>query len=135
MSPVDVDRLRRLPLFGELDHHDLATVARWVRLVELSDGELFFEQGSIPREFFVIEEGAADVIHDGERVASLRAGDVVGEMGLLRLQHRWATVRAVGEVRAVALDADALASISEEMPELAEHLRRTMSQRDRENEG
>jgi len=135
MSPVDVDRLRVLPLFGELDHHDLATVARWVRPVELSDGELLVEQGSIPREFFVIEEGAAEVIHDGERIASLRAGDVVGEMGLLKLQHRWATVRAVGDVRAVAMDADGLASISEEMPELAEHLREIMSRRDRENEG
>jgi len=106
-----------------------------VRPVALSDGELFFEQGSIPRELFVIEDGVADVIHDGDRIASLGAGDVVGEMGLLKLQHRWATVRAVGGVRAVALDADGLASMSEEMPELAERLREIMSRRDRENEG
>jgi CRP-like cAMP-binding protein len=131
---MDVDRLRELPLFGELDHHDLAMVARWVRSVELSDGEIFFEQGSIPRELFVIEEGAADVIHDGVRIASLGAGEVAGEMGLLKLEHRWASVRAVGDVRAVALDADGLASMSEEMPELAERLREIMSRRDRENE-
>ena len=132
---MDVDRLREIPLFGELDHHDLAMVARWVRPVELSDGDLLFEQGSIPREMFVIEEGAADVMHDGERIASLGAGDVVGEMGLLKLEHRWATVRAVGDVRAVALDADGLALITEEMPELAERLGEIMSRRDRDNRG
>lgn len=132
---MDVDRLKELPLFCELDHHDLATVARWVRPVELSDGELFFEQGSIPRELFVIEEGAADVIRDGERIASLGAGEVTGEMGLLKLRHRSATVRAVGDVRAVALDSDGLASISEEMPELAARLREIMSSRDLENQG
>jgi CRP-like cAMP-binding protein len=132
---VDVDRLREIPLFGELDHHDLAMVARWARPVELSDGDLLFEQGSIPREMFVIEEGAVDVMHNGERIASLGAGDVVGEMALLKLEHRWATVLAVGGVRAVALDADGLASMTEEMPELAERLREIMSRRDRENQG
>jgi len=131
---MDVERLRELPLFSELDHHDLAIVARWVREVELRDGELLFEQGAMPRELWVLERGGAEVSHDGAHVASLGPGDVVGEMALLKLQRRWATVRAVGDVRAVTLDADALAAITEEMPELGERLRETMARRDRENE-
>ena len=132
---MDVERLRELPLFGELDHHDLSIVARWVEEVELHDGDLLFEQGAMPRELWVIEQGRAEVRHDGAHVAALGPGDVVGEMALLKLQRRWATVRAVGDVRAVTLDADALAAITEEMPELGERLRETMARRDRENEG
>lgn len=132
---MDVERLRRIPLFGELDHHDLATMAQWVREVEVADGELLVEQGSIPRELFVIEEGNVEVTHDGEHVATLGAGDVVGEMGLLKLEHRWASARATGAVRAVALDAESLASMSQQMPELARWLREIVARRDRENEG
>jgi CRP/FNR family cyclic AMP-dependent transcriptional regulator len=132
---MDVDRLRELPLFGELDHHDLSIVARWVKEVELSDGDLLFEQGSMPHELFVLERGRAEVSHDGDLVASLGPGDVVGEMALLKLQRRWATVRAIGDVRAVTLDSDALAAITEEMPELGERLREIMARRESENEG
>ena len=132
---MDLDRLRELPLFGELDHHDLSIVARWVKEVELSDGDLLFEQGSMPRELFVLERGGAEVSHDGDHIASLGPGDVVGEMALLKLQRRWATVRAVGEVRAATLDSDGLAAITEEMPELGERLREIMARRESENEG
>ena len=131
---MDVERLRRLPLFGELDHHDLSQLQRWVHEVEFADGDLLFEQGSMPHELYVIEEGSVEVSRDGRRVATLGSGEVVGEMALLKLERRWATVIATGHVRAVGLGADDLASMSEQMPELAERLRETMLRRDHENE-
>ena len=132
---MDVERLRRLPLFGELDHHDLSIVAGWTGEFHLPDGNLLFEQGSMPYELFVIEAGGAEVTRDGEHVATIGPGDVVGEMGLLKLQRRSASVRAVGDLRAVTLDADGIAAIAEEMPEVAERIRETMARRERENEG
>ena len=132
---MDVERLRRLPLFEELDHHDLSQLLHWVREVEMTDGTLLFEQGSMPHELFVIEEGTVKVVRDGEVIATLGPGDVVGEMALLKLEHRWASVMATGSVRAVALNAEDLAAMSEQMPELADRLRETMARRDRQNEG
>lgn len=131
---MDVERLRRLPPFGELDHHDLSQLLRWVREVDFADGDLLFEQGSVPHELFVIEEGSVEVIRDGRSVAMLGSGEWVGEMALLKLERRWASVVASGHVRAVALGADDLASMSEQMPELADRLRKTMGDRERENE-
>lgn len=131
---MDVERLRRLPLFGELDHHDLSQLSRWVRDVEFADGDLLFEQGSMPHDLFVIEEGSVEVDRDGRTVAMLGPGDVVGEMALLKLERRWASVVAAGHVRAVALGADELASMSEQMPELADRLRETVVRREGENE-
>ena len=131
---MDVERLRRLPLFGELDHHDLSQLLRWVREVEFADGALLFEQGSVPHDLFVIEEGSVEILRDGRAVAMLGAGDVVGEMALLKLERRWASVVAAGHVRAVALSADDLTAMSEQMPELTDRLRETMGRRQRENE-
>jgi CRP/FNR family transcriptional regulator, cyclic AMP receptor protein len=131
---VDIERLRQLPLFGELDHHDLSQLLRWVREEEVADGDLLFEQGSMPHDLFVIEEGSVEVIRDGRSVATLGAGEVVGERALLKLQRRWASVVAVGRVRLIALSADDLAEMSEQMPELADRLRETVIRRERENE-
>lgn len=129
---VDVERLRRLPLFGELDHHDLSTLAHHVGEAEASEGALLFEQGSIPYEMFVIEEGAADVMKDGRTVGSIGPGDVVGEIALLRLQRRMATVRVTSPLRAVTVSADDLQVIEREMPEIADQLRSIMAARERE---
>ena len=131
---MDIERLRQLPLFGELDHHDLSQLMRWVREVEVADGDLLFEQGSMPHDLFVIEEGSVEVVRDGRSVATLGAGEVVGERALLKLERRWASVIAVGHVHAVALSADDLAEMSEQMPELADRLREMMARREREND-
>ena len=99
-----------------------------------ADGDVLFEQGAMAHDLFVIEEGSVEVSRDGRAVAMLGPGDVVGEMGLLKLERRWASAVAAGHVRAVALGADDLASMSEQMPELADRLRETMLRREDENE-
>jgi CRP/FNR family transcriptional regulator, cyclic AMP receptor protein len=129
---VDVERLRRLPLFGELDHHDLSTIVHHVGEMEAPEGEVLFEQGSIPYEMFVIEEGTAEVMRDGQAVGTIGPGDVVGEIALLRLQRRMASVRVTSPIRAVTLSADDLQVIEEEMPEIAGQLRSIMAARERE---
>jgi CRP/FNR family transcriptional regulator, cyclic AMP receptor protein len=129
---VDVERLRRLPLFGELDHYDLSMIARHVGETDAPEGQVLFEQGSIPYEMFVIEEGTAEVTKDGQTVGTIGPGDVVGEIGLLRFQRRMATVRVTSAIRAVTVSADDLQQIEEEMPEIAGQLRSIMAARERE---
>ena len=133
-SPVDVERLRRLPLFGELDHHDLAALARMARQLEVPAGEFVVRQGEIPYELFVIEAGTAEVLRDDAHVADLGPGDVLGEMGVLKRQRRWGSVRATTPLTAVALDTDGLAAMAEDMPELVERIQQTMARRDLENQ-
>ena len=119
---VEVDRLIHLPLFGELDRHDLNHVARWLRDVRVEPGEALIEQGALPYEIFVLEEGTVEVVRDDERIATLGPGDIVGEMGLMEQERRMATVRAVTPVRAVALHADDLDAVTDEMPEIMAQL-------------
>jgi CRP-like cAMP-binding protein len=128
---VAVERLRALPLFGELDHHDLSTIARHVKEVEVPEGEVLFEQDAIPYELFVVEEGTALVTRDGEDIGTIGPGDVVGEIALLRLQRRMATVRVTSPLRALTLSVDDLQIIEEEMPEIVGDLRTIMAARER----
>ena len=132
---IEAKRLRSVPLFGDLDAHDLAQVARWVEEVDAQPGELLIEQGSMPYELFVIEDGTVDVVRDGESLATLGSGDVVGEIALVGHHRRMATVVARTPVRALTLHVDALQQITSEMPELGDELRALMERRRTENEG
>ena len=123
MDATDVDRLARLPLFGELDAHDLGHVAGWLRDVELAPGDILIRQGAMPDDVYVLEEGTVEVTRDGERIATLGAGDVVGEIALVDPQRRTATVQAATPVRAVALNLRDLPEMASEMPEIVRHLR------------
>jgi CRP-like cAMP-binding protein len=130
---VDVERLRRTTLFGELDHHDLSMLTHHVGEVTLPEGELLFEQGSIPYEMFLIEEGTAEATVDDTVVGRIGPGDVVGEIALLRLQRRMAAVRVTSQIRALTVSADDLQLIEGEMPEIARALRSIMARREEEN--
>jgi CRP/FNR family cyclic AMP-dependent transcriptional regulator len=126
---MDVERLRQLDLFADLDYHDLAQVARWTRSVHAEPGEVLFEQGDLPWHMFVIERGTVEVVQDGEPLATLGPGDPVGEMSLLMQERRMATVRATTAVDAVVIPADDLASLEAEMPEVVEAIREVMQAR------
>ncbi len=126
---MDVERLRRLPLFGELDHFDLSRLSHWVKEVDVASGDLVIEEGSIPHELFVIETGSVEVTHEGRVLATLGPGDIIGEMGLIELRRRVASVRATSPVHAVALGADELAAMTDEMPELVERFREILARR------
>ena len=126
---VDPARLRAQPLLMDLDEHDRARVARWIEEVRAAPDELLIEQGSMPYELFLIESGTVDVVRDGAPLATLGAGDVVGEIALLAQQRRMASVRARTPVVALALPAEAFVQIATEMPEFADELRQLMISR------
>jgi putative ABC transport system ATP-binding protein len=77
------------------------------RAVELTAGEVVFEQGSRGELVYVIDEGSIDILRnrsDGEpeHLATLGAGDYFGELGPLLGFPRSATARAATDVRLTA---------------------------------
>ena len=131
---IEPERLQALPLFGDLDAHDLAQVARWVDEIRAEPGALLVEQDSMPYDLFVIERGVVDVVRDGEPIATLGAGDVVGEIAVLGQRRRMASVLARTELVALALPVEGLQALTAEMPELGEELRSLMEQRRSQNQ-
>lgn len=126
---MDVERLAALPLFGELDHHDLAQLTGSVREVTAAEGDVLIEQDTVPTELLVIEDGSVEVLHDDLLIATLGPGEVVGEISLVDPQRRTATVRAATPVRAVALGFEAIATLEQEMPEITRALRQIARRR------
>lgn len=119
---IDAHRLASIPLFGELDSYDLGLIAERVRDVTVAAGLVIIEQGEMPSDIYVLEEGTVEISRNGAVVSTQGPGSVVGEIALMDPQRRTATVRATTDVRAIALSVDDLQIIVAEMPEIAQDL-------------
>jgi uncharacterized protein YhbP (UPF0306 family) len=77
---------------------------------EVAAGETIVRQGAPADRFFILVEGAAEVVRteDGTemRVASLTAGQLFGEVAIMRDMPRGATVRATADTKLLALERD-----------------------------
>jgi CRP-like cAMP-binding protein len=71
---------------------------------------------------FILLDGTASVTRDGQRVATLTAGDVVGELAVLSGHPRNATVAAETELRILDLTHAGLDQLLDDIPGLAKHL-------------
>lgn len=116
---IDAHRLANIPLFGDLDSYDLGLIAARVRDVTVAAGLVIIEQGEMPSDVYVLEEGTVEISRNGTVVSTLGPGSVVGEIALVDPQRRTATVRATTDVRAIALSVEDLQVIVAEMPEIA----------------
>ncbi len=126
---MDAERLKGVPLFAGLSKKDRERVATWADEVDLGSGTCLVEQGEFAHEFFVLEEGTADVVVDGKRVDGLGPGDFFGEIALLETERRVASVVATAPCRAIVMHARAFGSMEQTMPEVAERIREEIRRR------
>jgi hypothetical protein len=90
----DVALLQRIPMLQPLPQATIEQLAARLGRMQLPAGALVFEQGDVGDEFYVIEQGGAEVVRNGQSIATLNAGDGFGEIALVRDCPRTATVRA-----------------------------------------
>jgi CRP-like cAMP-binding protein len=90
-----VEMLRVIPSLAVRSDRDLSKLVQLVDVVEVKPGQVLIEQGRYDKQAFVIVEGKAEVTIESGPVASLGAGDFVGEVSMLIGGPRTATVKAV----------------------------------------
>jgi CRP-like cAMP-binding protein len=100
---MDPARLKAIPLFSHLSEDEARRLAAFATETSIADGQILMKQGDYSTELIAIEEGTADVIRDGKRIASLKQGDLIGEMGLLSRAPRNADVIATSPMLVIKL--------------------------------
>lgn len=100
---MDEAALGRIQLFEGLSRKQRKLLAMRVDEVDVPAGKVLCCKGKTADEFFVIEEGTAKVVRDGQYLDALGPGDFFGEMSLLEGLPRSATARAVGDVSLLVL--------------------------------
>jgi CRP/FNR family transcriptional regulator, cyclic AMP receptor protein len=100
---MDPNRLKAIPIFSHLSEEEANRLAAFATETSVAEGQILMKQGDYSTELIGIEEGTADVIRDGEKIASLKEGDLIGEMGLLEREPRNADVVATSPMRVMKL--------------------------------
>jgi CRP-like cAMP-binding protein len=139
-TDAKIDRIRSVPMFAHAAEHALELLASAADEVHVKPGHALVTQDHSSHEAYVIEEGTAEVVVDGEIVAEIPAGELIGELAFLDPGPASATVRAKTDLEILVIPHNRLDAIVEESPamlramakELAARLR-AMDERHRED--
>jgi len=121
--------LRKSAAFAKLSANTLLDMVLEMRPQEYQAGATVIEQGSESKEFYLIGQGAVEVIRDGQRVAELAAGEYFGEIALLENVPRTATVRTVQQSVIYVLNEEQFRKVIAAHDDLDEELRKAMAAR------
>ncbi len=111
---MDPNRLKEIPIFSHLSDQEAKRLAAFATETSVAEGQILMKQGDYSTELIGIQEGTADVIQDGKKIAELGQGDLIGEMGLLENEPRNADVIATSPMRVMKLTHWEIRRMSEE---------------------
>jgi len=113
MSQRDIDALDT-----HFSEHELTQLAQLSTPVDIKAGTHLTIEGTLGQQALVLVEGTASVLRDGEKIATVAAGDIIGEMALLSGEARTATVVTDVDATVYALTPQEFASLLANCPRL-----------------
>ncbi len=116
-----------LDLFEGRTQHQLSQIDRISTQLSVAAGKLITRQGTRGKECFVIADGTVVVERDGEPVAEVGAGGIIGEIALIDGTHRerTATSRALTDCTVLIFSVQEFRDLVHEHPTVAARIERT----------
>ena len=112
--------LQQMPIFGGISDKALQFMLAKSSTVRLAAGDYFFHEGDKADALFVLEQGKVSITKCWEEqnciIRYLSQGDCFGEMALIDLGPRSATVRAEEDCCAIELSLAVLHELYEQDP-------------------
>jgi CRP-like cAMP-binding protein len=103
--------IAQIDFFSGCTQRELDDVAKLLADRHFAAGEELCRQGDAETHGFVLVDGEAAVIEDGDEVGTAVAGDVVGELSMLGTGRRTATLRAVTPVHVLVIEPQEIDSV------------------------
>jgi CRP-like cAMP-binding protein len=111
--------LRRVGLFSRCTDYELKVIARKSELRKVSEGETVISRGEESSELYIVLEGSADVVDDGEVVHSFGVGEYFGELAALSPAPRTSDVVATSPSLFAVVERDQVFSLVDTIPGVA----------------
>jgi CRP/FNR family transcriptional regulator, cyclic AMP receptor protein len=117
MQATRIELLQSMPIFGAIHENALQYLLEQAKVVVVAAGDYFFREGEDAHGMFVLEAGHAAVLKNWQgrkyKLHELRRGDCFGEMALMDLMPRSASVKALEDCSAIELRPDHLMRLFE----------------------
>lgn len=124
-----VDAIAGMALFADLSRPQLDGVVHRFEERYLPDGERILRQGLRGSGFYVILEGEASVVVNGQPRATLARGDFFGEISILLGESPIADVVALRPLRCLVLDGPYVEGFLVEHPRVAYRMLQALARR------
>jgi CRP-like cAMP-binding protein len=138
-TPVSNDRkatrIQAISFFRDADKKALEHLESAADEVNVPAGHTLIAQGHMHNEGMIVEQGTAEVVIDGNVVAEIGEGQIIGELALLAPGPATATVRAKSDMTLLVIPFNRFDQIMDDNPamvkaiaqELAGRLRAAMN--------
>jgi uncharacterized protein YhbP (UPF0306 family) len=107
---VEYRRETVLNVFGDLPEEAGETISAELQTMQVDAGEVVVRQGGPADKFFIVVDGELEVVRDedGEerQVATVGAGELFGEIAIMRDTPRGATLKATKPATLLAMERD-----------------------------
>ena len=127
----EVDILRRIPIFRQIDPAKLKLMAFASERVTYKPGQVLFKEGEQGDAAYIVLKGTADILIDGNgepmRVASLSENEIIGEIAILCDIPRTATVQAATELTTLKITTDLFFRMLMDFPEMGVEVMRVLA--------
>lgn len=130
---AEVDILRHIPLFSQIDTAKLKLIAFTSERLSFEPGQYLFREGDRGDGAYLILDGAVDVQLEAAggpiTVAHLAKNAFVGEMSILCDVPRTAHVMATAHVEALKIKKDTFFQLIRDVPQMAMEIMRELAER------
>lgn len=127
-----VEALARVGIFGGLTKTDLGLLARHSTEVTVPKGEVIVREGRVGHQLLYIESGEVTVMRKGKLLATLKKGDVVGELSLIDGKPAIADVTVSKDIVALVMSVQDFQSVMAQSPSFENKLLKAVVARLRE---
>ncbi|UCD68464.1 MAG: Crp/Fnr family transcriptional regulator [Betaproteobacteria bacterium] len=117
MQQPRIETLQRMPIFGGMQPDTLEFLVDSAQSRDVAKNGYFFRENEVPDFIYVLESGSVAVLKSwlGKeyKIRHLGPGDCFGEMALIDLFPRSASVVALSDCKAIALSPDVVHRLCE----------------------
>jgi eukaryotic-like serine/threonine-protein kinase len=133
ISSADFEFLLKTNIFNAIPHEAIAPVFHILNFKHVKAGERFITQGAEGDGFYIIQNGSCIINLEKDNtitpLARLKAGDLVGEMGVLTGERRSTHVDAETDMDLWSLTREQFDRLSQEFPDIRNFLTDIVVQR------
>jgi predicted Zn-dependent peptidase len=123
------DFLARVPIFSNCTPEEISAIEGVAQEAAFEPGQIIVTQGTPGQAFYLIVSGRVEILRDGVSLGAFGPGDFFGEMSLLDMAPRSATIRAIEQTSCLMLASWDFKALLERQPSIAIKLLEVLSRR------
>jgi len=121
--------LKSINLFSEISENDLLSLSAQIKELDYEEDTTIIKQGDLGTSMYILVRGKANVIINGNIVATLGENDIFGELAALDPEPRSATIKTIENSLVFRINSSVIYNLISEYPNVARGIIKILCER------